>query len=47
MSSSGFIRRNLGAIIAATTIAAIPATVLLIAAQRWTRSGLRAGGLKG
>jgi multiple sugar transport system permease protein len=38
---------NLGAIFAAATIAAIPTTILLIAAQRWIRGGLRAGGLKG
>lgn len=38
----GLYSSNLGAIFAATTIAAIPTTVLLIAAQRWIRSDLRA-----
>lgn len=38
---------NDGAIFAATTLAAIPMTALLFAGQRWIRSGLRAGALKG
>jgi hypothetical protein len=37
---------DLGAILAAAAIAAIPATVLLIGAQPRIRSELRAGGLK-
>lgn len=38
---------NVGAIFAATTIAAIPTTILLFVAQRWIRGGLRAGAIKG
>jgi multiple sugar transport system permease protein len=38
---------NDGAIFAAATLAAVPTTVLLFACQRWIRSGLRAGALKG
>ena len=45
-SSPGFIHRT-SARFWATPIAASPTTVLLIAAQRWIRSGLRAGGLMG
>ena len=43
----GLYSSNIGAIFAATTIAAIPTTILLFVAQRWIRGGLRAGGLKG
>lgn len=43
----GLYSSNLGAIFAATTIAAIPTTILLFAGQRWIRGGLRTGGLKG
>lgn len=38
---------NDGAIFAATTLAAIPTTILLFVAQRWIRGGIRAGALKG
>jgi multiple sugar transport system permease protein len=43
----GLYSSNVGAIFAATTIAAIPTTILLFVGQRWIRGGLRAGGLKG
>lgn len=38
---------NDGAIFAATTLAAIPTTILLFVGQRWIRGGIRAGALKG
>jgi multiple sugar transport system permease protein len=38
---------NIGEIFAATTMAAIPTSVLLAFGQRWIRGGLRAGALKG
>lgn len=38
---------DLGAIFAATIIAAVPTTILLFVGQRWIKGGLRAGALKG
>ncbi len=38
---------NIGAIFAATTVAAVPTTILLFVAQRWIRGGIKAGALKG
>ncbi|HLI01781.1 MAG TPA: carbohydrate ABC transporter permease [Acidimicrobiales bacterium] len=38
---------DLGAIFAATVIAAVPTTIILFVGQRWIKGGLRAGALKG
>lgn len=38
---------DIGAIFAATTVAAVPTTILLFIAQRWIRGGIKAGALKG